>query len=81
MTQLEEWQVKEIEDTLRLVSNMIDAPKRESCLARQVMQCWNWVHDALNDVSIDETSDNGIMYRMRVGQVPGDNNKRLKAKK
>ena len=80
MTSLEEWQVKEIEDTLRLVSNMMNAPKRDSCLARQVMICWNWVTDALNNVPIEETSNNGIMYRMRVGQVPGDNNKRIKTK-
>lgn len=77
MTPLEEWQVKDIEDTLRLVSNMMDAPKRESCLARKVMVCWNWVTDALNDVPIDETSKNGIMYRMRIGQTPGDSNKRI----
>lgn len=80
MRPLEEWQVKDIEDTLRLVSNMMDAPKRESCLARKVMVCWNWVTDALNDVQLDETSKNGIMYRMRVGQVPGDNNKRINTK-
>ena len=80
MTSLEEWQVKEIEDTLRLVSNMMNAPKRNSCLARKVMTCWNWVTDALNNVPIEETSNNGIMYSMRVGQVPGDNNKRIKTK-
>ena len=74
MTQLEEWQVKEIEDTLRLVSNQFNSPKRETCLDRMIMQCWNWCYDALHDVDLDTTSDNGIMYRMRVGQVPGDNN-------
>ena len=77
MTGLEKWQVEEIADTFRLVSNMMDAPKRESCLARHVMLCWNWCYDALHDVSAEETSQNGIMYRMRVGQVPGDDNKRL----
>lgn len=77
MTNLEKFQIEEIEDTLRLVSNMMNAPKRETCLARKVMLCWNWCHDALHDVSSDETSDNGVMYRMRVGQIPGDNNKRL----
>jgi hypothetical protein len=35
-----------------------------------IMESWNWVVDALNDTSIDITSENGIMYRMRVGQVP-----------
>ena len=77
MRALEQWQIKRIEDTLRQVSNMMDAPKRESCLARDVMVAWNWLYDALHDVPADETSENGIMYRMRVGQRPGDDNKRL----
>ena len=70
MTQLEEWQVKDIEDTLRLVANQFNSSKRETCLDRMIMQAWNWVTDALNDVPIDVTSENGIMYRMRVGQTP-----------
>ena len=78
MTQLEEWQLEDIEDTLRLVSEMINAPERKSCLARRVMLCWNWVSDALNDIPIDKTSENGIMYRTRIGQIPRDNNKRIK---
>lgn len=80
MTELKRFQIEEIADTLRLVSNMIGAPKRVTCLDRKVMLCWNWCHDALNDVPSDETSENGIMYRMRVGQVPGDDNKRLAPK-
>ena len=75
MTQLEEWQVKEIEDTLRLVSNQFNSPKRETCLDRMIMQSWNWVVDALNDVPIDTTSENGIMYSMRIGQIPKLNKK------
>lgn len=39
MIPLQKFQVEEIEDTLRLVSNMMGAPKRESCLARKVMLC------------------------------------------
>jgi len=70
MTQLEEWQIKGIEDTLRLVANRLGSAKRETCLDRMVMQSWNWVADALNDVPIETTSDNGIMYRMKVGQIP-----------
>lgn len=34
------------------------------------MQCWNWCVDALNDAPIEQTSNNGIMYRMRTGQFP-----------
>lgn len=76
MRKLEDWQIESIADTLRMCSNALDAPKRESCLARQIMLCWNWLYDAIHDVPIEETSKNGIMYRMRVGQVPGDDNVR-----
>lgn len=76
MIQLEDWQIDEIENTLRMCSNALDAPKRESCLARQIMLCWNWIWDAKHNVPAEETSKNGIMYRMRVGQVPGDDNMR-----
>lgn len=75
MKQLEEWQVKHIEDTLRLVANTFNSSKRETCLDRMVMLSWNWVVDALNDVPIDTTSENGIMYRMKVGQTPKLNKK------
>lgn len=75
MTQLEDWQLKHIEDTLRLVANAFHSSKRETCLDRMIMQSWNWVVDALNDVPIDTTSENGIMYRMGVGQTPKLNKK------
>jgi hypothetical protein len=70
MVQLEEWQVRVIEDTLRLVANQFNSSKRETCLDRMIMQSWNWVVDALNDVPIDTTIENGIMYRMKFGQTP-----------
>ena len=70
MTHLEEWQVREIEDTLRLVSNHFNSPKRETCLDRMIMVSLNYVVDALNDVSIDTTSENAIHYRLQVGQFP-----------
>lgn len=35
-----------------------------------IMQSWNWVVDALNDTSIDVTSENNLMYRTRFGQIP-----------
>lgn len=75
MTQLEEWQVKRMEDTFRLVANYFHSERRETCLDRMIMQAWNWVTDALNDVPIDVTSDNGIMYYMRIGQRPECNKK------
>ena len=75
MRQLEKFQLEIIENTLRLVSNTLNSPSRETCLDRDIMVCWNWLYDALHDVDSDTTADNGIMYRMRIGQIPGDNNK------
>lgn len=70
MTQLEEWQLKDIEDTLRFVANHFHSSARKTCLDRMIMQSWNWVTDALNDVPIETTSDNSFMYRMKAGQIP-----------
>lgn len=81
MTNLEKYQVEEIEDTLRLVSNMMEAPNRDTCLKRMVMRCWNYVYDALHDVPQEVTSDNGIHYYLGVGQTPyNDNRKKTKNK-
>ena len=70
MIQLEEWQLKEIEDTLRLVANHFHSSQRKTCLDRQIMLCWNWIVDALNNVPIDISSENYIIYRTRIGQIP-----------
>lgn len=51
-----EREVKSIKNTLRLCSNMINAPKRDSCLARDIMLCWNIVNDVLNNVDSNITS-------------------------
>lgn len=72
MTPLVEHQVKNIEDTLRLVSNMINAPERDTCLSRMVMKCWHWVYDALHDVPIDETFENSLDYMYHKGKIPYD---------
>lgn len=77
MTNLDKFQVEKLENTLRLCANYMNAHKRDTCLSRDVMLCWNWVYDALHDIATDVTSENGIMYRMRVGQIPGDDNKPL----
>ncbi|MCR4849053.1 MAG: hypothetical protein K5920_09435 [Bacteroidales bacterium] len=77
MTPLEKWQVEDMENTLRLVANYMNAKMRDSCLARNVMLAWNWLYDSLNDIPMDVTSKNGVMYRMRVGQTPGDGQKRF----
>ena len=70
MTQLEEYQIRDIEDTMRRVSNLLNAPSRETCLKRDIMLCWNWLYDALHDVPSEKTSDRSIDYRMKIGQTP-----------
>ena len=77
MTPLQEFQVETIEDTLRLCANYMNAYDRDTCLSRHVMLCWNWCYDALHDVDSNTTSQNGVMYRMRKGQMPGDDNKKM----
>lgn len=71
MTNLEDFQVKEIADTLRLVANRLNSKKRTTCLDRDIMVCWNWCVDALNDVDSETTANNGIDYRLKTNQVPG----------
>lgn len=69
MTQLEKWQIEDIEDTLRMVAIHLNSKERETCLDRNVMKCWNWVVDALNNVPVHKMSENGVMYRLRKGQI------------
>jgi len=70
------WKLEKIEDTFRQVANALNSYDRGSCLSRDIMECWNWIYDIMHDVSSEETSKNGVMYRLRVGQRPGDNNTR-----
>jgi hypothetical protein len=65
------WELKEIADTLRMVANAFDSPKRESCLDRNVMRSWNHVIDLINgkESSLHENID----YYMKVGQTPNIN--------
>ncbi len=65
------WQLKEIANTLRMVANALDSPKRKSCLDRNVMRSWNNVVDIINgkESSLHENMD----YYMKVGQIPNIN--------
>ena len=65
------WELKEISDTLRMVANALDSPKRESCLDRNVMRSWNFVVDMIKG-KIPSTPES-IDYYMKVGQVPNIN--------
>lgn len=65
------WELKEIANTLRMVANALDCPKRKSCLDRNVMRSWNNVVDIINgkESSLHENMD----YYMKVGQIPNIN--------
>lgn len=73
MTQLEKWQVKQIENSLRLAANAFNSYNRVTCLDREIMLSLNMVCDALKDLPVQ--GDKLLHYRMGVGQSPytGDN--------
>ena len=62
------WKLREIADTLRLVSNTLESPKRESCLDRKVMTSWNIVVDILNGHT--PSAHESLDYYMKKGQMP-----------
>lgn len=65
------WELKEIADTLRMVANTLDSPKRKSCLDRNIMRSWNYVVDMINgkEASLKDLMD----YYIKVGQIPSIN--------
>ena len=73
------WELKEIANTLRMVANTLDSPKRESCLDRNVMRSWNHVVDMINGhtSSISES----ISYYSEVGQIPNINEQQIRNEK
>lgn len=48
-----EFQAKEIEDTLRLVANLLESHDKKTCLDRDVMQSWQMIKNVLAG-TIDE---------------------------
>lgn len=62
------WELKEICNTLRMISNALDSPKRETCLDRNVMRSWNYVVDMIKGHTPSETEY--IDYYTKVGQIP-----------
>jgi hypothetical protein len=48
-----EFQAKRIEDTFRLVNNLLKANKKDTCLKRDIMQSWQMIKNVLEE-NIDE---------------------------
>jgi len=44
-----EYQAKQIEDTLRLVNNLLDSYTNETCLDRDVTQSWETIKNIINE--------------------------------
>lgn len=65
------WELREIANTLRMVANALDSPKRESCLDRNIMRSWNHVVDTIKGKI--PSAPESIDYYMKVGQVPNIN--------
>lgn len=62
------WQLKQFSNTLRMVSNTLNSPKRESCLDRNVMRDWNEMVDMINESEVSQMEH--FKYYMEVGQIP-----------
>ena len=43
-----EFQAKRIEDTLRLVANLLKSQSRETCLDRDVMRSWEMIKNVID---------------------------------
>lgn len=64
MISIPAWQLKDVENALRLTSNMHQCPNRVTCFDRDVMAAWNIVINALNgDTSLPN-------YRLTYRQIP-----------
>lgn len=62
------YQLKDIANTLRMVSNLLSAPKRESCLTRNVMRDWNVVVDLIREH--EPTIQEAMSYYHKRNQTP-----------
>lgn len=61
------WVLKEIENTLRMASNIHEAPKRDTCFKRCIMKSWNFVSIYLSGRQV--TNDD-IIKITKINQIP-----------
>ena len=43
-----EFQAKHIENTFRIVANILESHSKEACIDRDVMQSWEYIKNVLN---------------------------------
>lgn len=48
-----EFQAKQIEDTFRMISNLLESKNKETCLDRDIMVSWQMIKNVI-DQKIDE---------------------------
>lgn len=46
---INKFQAEQIEDTLRLVANILKSRSKETCLDRDIMQSWEMIKNVLNE--------------------------------
>lgn len=63
-------ELKEIANTLRMVSNALGSPERETCLDRNIMRSWNNVVDIIKER--ESTIKESMDYYYKKGQTPSD---------
>lgn len=62
------WQLRDIENTLRIAANTLNSKRRETCLDRNIMKSWNEVVDIINNKKA--TIGESISYYMKKNQEP-----------
>lgn len=62
------WQLRDIENTLRMAANALNSKARETCLDRHIMRSWNEVSDLIsgNKPTLEEV----YSYYGEKNQVP-----------
>ena len=44
-----EFQAKEIEDTFRMIANLLESKSKKTCLDRDIMQSWEMIKNVLKE--------------------------------
>ena len=58
--EIPEWILKDIDNTLRMTSNIYNCPKRDTCFKRNLMRNWHRVRNILNEY--EPTQEESMSY-------------------
>ena len=62
------WILKDIDNTLRMTSNIYECPKRDTCFKRNLMRDWHRVRNILN--GYEPTQEESMSYYSTPGLLP-----------